>query len=300
MNTLKNYLSKAEDFLRNKKVEKPRLEAQILFAHCLNLQRYELYTNDHLPLQQEEIDDLRQWLMRKAAGEPTAYIIEKKEFFSLPLYVNSDVLIPRPETEELVEIFLKQFSLLYKPSVEQQVLDLCCGSGAIGLAILSKLPQLTMCFADVSAKAVSVCKKNFAELFSSSSDKQSEQTEYNERESQADFFVGNLFDEPTLAAKKFAAIVSNPPYVTQEEFKTLAASVKDYEPSLALQIPEEKFFEKLFAQSYSHLNEGGLFYMETNPLLITTQKKQLQEQGFKNVQILNDFASKARFLAAER
>lgn len=289
MKTLKNYLHKAEAFLREKKIEKPRLEAQILFAHRLQLKRYELYTNDHLPLKQNEVDDLRSLLVRRAQGEPTAYIIGYKEFYSYKFFVTPDVLIPRPETEELVELFLKHCS-----KAKPKVLDLCCGSGAIGISLLCQKNNLQVCFADVSFSAMQVCKKNF---FTLCENKKLEENLEAKIKKKAMFLISDLFDN---IHEQFDAIVSNPPYVTEVEFDSLPLEVKSFEPKLALKIPTEKFFEKLFLQSFAHLNKDGIFLLETNPNLIKQQENLMKEVGFSEIQIFEDLSRRPRFLLAKK
>lgn len=288
MRILKNYLQKAEVFLREKKIAKPRLEAQVLFAHRLNLKRYELYTNDHLPLKQNEIDDLRSLLVRRAKGEPIAYIIGYKEFYGHRFFVTPDVLIPRPETEELVELFLKKFA-----KSNMQILDLCCGSGAIGVSLLCQQNDLQIYFADISSKALQVCQRNFFSIC----EQLSAETTLDKNKNDVIFFNSNLFDN---IDRQFDAIISNPPYVTQEEFESLPEQIKNYEPEIALKIPEKNFFENLFSQTFLHLNDEGVFLMETNPLLIEQQKKLMQKAGFKETKIFNDLSRRQHFLFGQK
>lgn len=333
MNSLKNYLGKAEIFLREKNIAKPRLEAQILFAHRLNLKRYELYTKDHLPLEQEEIDDLRQLLVRRGKGEPSAYITGEKEFYGHTFAVNADVLIPRPESEELVELFLKKNPVVKEQEEEQtlqqevetknentkgnkiapqniqagtsdekhgneenkgsenfvsknstaKILDLCSGSGVVGCSILFERPNVHITFSDISEQALQVCKNNFGNLHP---------------QAQAEFYVSNLF--ANMQEKFFHAIVSNPPYVTHEEFAGLASTVKDFEPQIALQIPSQDFFENYFLQCYEHLYMGGCLFTETNPTLIHEQAEIMRQVGFQNIEIAQDSSFKDRFLLGWR
>lgn len=276
MTQLKDYLQKAEQFLRKKEIEKPRLEAQILFSYVLNMPRIMLYTRDEQPLERTEVDQLRELLVRKGNGEPTAYITGKKEFFSRDFVVNNSVLIPRPETEELVEI-IKSTKKEY-----DRVLDLGCGSGCLGITlVLEKIANHT-CLADLSSEALETAQLNAQQLLG---------------EEQYSLTQSDLGDN--LLDKSFDLIVTNPPYVTSAEYNKLHESVKSFEPRLALEVPDpEAFFCRLFKNSLLTLSKDGTFYMESSPTLITAQKKWALNTGFKSVRTVNDLSGKERFLIA--
>lgn len=278
MTPLKDYLHKAEQFLRKKEIEKPRLEAQILFSHVLNIPRIMLYTRDEQPLEPTEVDQLRDLLVRKGNGEPTAYITGEKEFFSRNFLVNNSVLIPRPETEELVEL-IKTTEAKY-----DKVLDLGCGSGCLGITlVLEKIAKHT-CLADLSPEALETTQRNAERLLDA------EQYSI----SQSDL-GSNLLDG------EFDLVVTNPPYVTSTEYNELHESVKNFEPRLALEVAEpEAFFCRLFKNSLLLLNADGVLYMESSPNLIATQKKWALEIGFKSVNIVKDLSGKERFLIANK
>lgn len=278
MTPLKDYLQKAEQFLRKKEIEKPRLEAQILFSHVLNMPRIMLYTRDEQPLEPTEVDQLRELLVRKGNGEPTAYITGEKEFFSRNFIVNNSVLIPRPETEELVEL-IKSTKTEY-----DKVLDLGCGSGCLGITLVLENIAKHICLADLSPEALETTQRN-AEILLDAEQYSISQSDLG----------SNLLDS------QFDLIVTNPPYVTSTEYNELHESVKNFEPRLALEVADpEAFFCRLFKNSLLLLSGPGALYMESSPTLIAAQKKWALEIGFKSVNIVKDLSGKERFLIANK
>lgn len=284
MKSLKHYLEKGEDFLRRKGIEKPRLEAQILFSHFFEYERYQLYTNDQRPLEPEEVEKLRELLVKKSEGIPTAYITGKKEFFRRDFIVNADVLIPRPETEELIELVLKENNLNNKT-----LLDIGCGSGCIGLTLaIEKKPELVM-LTDISEEALVVAKKNYEKLS-------------DEIESEIVFFESDLFSNIGEGYyESFDCIVSNPPYITPEEFENLMPQVKNFEPVKALLVEDVTgFFSKFFEQAILYLKPQAKLYLETNPAIIDLQRRLAAESGFAQITTHYDLSRKQRFFACKK
>ena len=278
MTPLKEYLHKAEQFLRQKSIEKPRLEAQILFSHVLKMPRIMLYTRDEQPLKTEEVDQLRGLLVRKGNGEPTAYITGEKEFFSRSLYVNKSVLIPRPETEELVEL-IKSTSNIY-----EKILDIGCGSGCLGITLVAEKIANCAYLTDLSQDALNTAQLNAEKIL--------EDDKYI-------LMKSDLGED--LVENEFDLIVTNPPYVTSAEYNDLEDSVKSFEPQLALEVADPKtFFCRLFKNSLLLLKEKGLLYMETSPTLIDAQLDWASDLGFKKIRKVQDLSGKERFLIAEK
>ena len=276
MSLLKDYLLKAETFLREKNIDKPRLEAQILFSHVLKMPRVNLYTSDQMPLEENEVTKLRELLVEKGKGRPTAYIIQNKEFFSLDFRVTEEVLIPRPETEELVEWVIENHREAPK------VIDLCSGSGCIGVALASRISISELVFVDISEGALQISKENLQAHQAENSNKF--------RFIQSDLL--NAFDE-----SDFDLIVSNPPYIPRVEYEQLDVSVKNFEPRLALLVEEPvALFERLALQACKALKSGGYLYLETNPSLLNLTGKSLEKAGFINIETKHDLSGKERFV----
>ncbi len=281
MQTLLELLRKGEDFLRKKGIEKPRLEAQLIFAHILKMSRIELFMHEQKPLTSEETAALREALLQRAAGKPTAYILSEKYFYGRPFFVSPNVLIPRPETEELVELALQQ-NLAGK-----NILDLCCGSGCIGITLALETPLAVIDFSDISAPALEITKKNFEFLITQQ-----------EKVPKSHFIQSDLLDTIVTQRKNYYdMVISNPPYVLPEEYEKLDPEVRDHEPAIALVVHNPvAFFSTMFARSFAVLHSGGTLLIETSPNLIELQQLLLKEMGFTDVHYFADLAGKNRFL----
>ncbi len=277
VNTLGDLLKKSEDFLRRKGIEKPRAEAQILFAHALKLQRYQLITEDAKPLTESEVATLRELIKQKSLGTPTAYLTGTKNFFGRDFAVSQYTLIPRPETEELVSWILSKYS----KDEALSILDLGTGTGCIGITLGLELVNSQITLSDISEGALETARENA-------------ETSLGNR---VEYIVSDLF-EGIPSSKKFSLIVSNPPYIPAEEYSVLSASVKEHEPKTALLIPEPAFFEKLFSGTKKYLSETGNFFLETNPSLIESQIALLKKIGFAEVEMRRDYSDRQHFLRA--
>ena len=191
----------------------PRLDAEVLLAHLLKTDRVGVYTRYDQPLSEDERRDFREMVKRRIKREPVAYITGHKEFFSLDFLVEPGVLIPRPETEILVEMALELRSGFAK---EISILDLGTGSGNIAITLAHRLPadKLTAC--DISPDAVRIARENARRLGVGS----------------VEFLQGDLFKP--VRGRRFDIIISNPPYVSLKESETLEPEIREYEPKMAL------------------------------------------------------------------
>lgn len=190
----------------------PRLDAEVLLSHFLKIDRLVLITEPQRSLTEDEVRDFIFWVERRTLGEPVAYITGRKEFWSLPFEVNPDVLIPRPETELLVEETIKEAA----GSKEIRILDLGTGSGAIAVALAHELRNATLVATDISPMALMTAERN---------------ARTNGVADRITFLLGDLLS-PVVGF--FDIIVSNPPYISEEDFPLLPVGVKGYEPSSAL------------------------------------------------------------------
>ncbi len=216
--TIQKLLNWVAEYLKNKGVDSPRLSAEILLSSVLGLKRIELYTQFEKIVTEEQLAGLHDLVERAGKHEPIAYLAGKTGFYSLELDITADCMIPRPETELLVE---RAIEFLRTRSGKQFVCDLCTGSGCIAVAIARNYHDCQIIATDICDAALSVAAKN---------------VEKHGLKERIKLLCGDLFDPimPQLDVEKFDLIVCNPPYVSAAEFEKLDKNVKDYEPKLAL------------------------------------------------------------------
>lgn len=223
-----------------------RLEAQVLLAFVLGCKRIELYTNFDRPMGEDELAAYRALIRRRLAGEPLAYLVGEHEFWALPLWITPAVLVPRADTETLVEVALARGGATTAKPGHGRLLDLCTGSGALAVSLLHELPELTAVATDVSPEALAVARRN---------------AERHQLEARLDVRLGDLWAPVT--GERFDVIVSNPPYVRRQEIDALSPEVRA-EPRLALDGGDDglAFYRRLAAGAREHLTPGGLLAVE--------------------------------------
>jgi release factor glutamine methyltransferase len=244
-------LQRAAQFLSQKGVPNPRLDAEVLLSHVLGCRRIDLYLRHDQPLRDDEIDSFRELIRRRGRREPVAYITGQKEFWSLTFTVNSAVLIPRPETELLVELSIRFIRRLRE---EKQgpisVLDVGTGCGAIALAIASETDEgVSIVATDVSSEALKVASQNASAL---------------NLHHRVCLLQGDLFSPLVGSQGEFHLIVSNPPYIARSEFAGLPPEVRDFEPRLALDGGEDglHFIRSLLEEGPLWLDPTGAMFLE--------------------------------------
>jgi len=205
-------------YFKSHRIEQARAAAEILLAHTLGVGRIDLYIQYDRPLESRELEIFKGFVQRRMRREPVAYIVGKKEFWSMDLKVTSDVLIPRPDTETLVETAFTIVPPEPGPS-PLKILDLGTGSGAIVLAIASERPSHSFYAVDRSEKALAVARDN---------------ARMRELDKSITFLQGNWFDPVRDLGRYFDVILSNPPYVSSHEFEVLPPEITQYEPIEAL------------------------------------------------------------------
>ncbi len=203
----------ATDYLTEKNVNTPRLSVELLLAEVLSCKRLDLYLMYERPLNNEELANFKPMLLRRAKHEPIQYITGWTNFFGLRVDVSPSTLIPRPETEQLVELFLE----LHKDQDTGAVLDIGTGSGCIALAIKQEKPNWNVFGFDISDEALKMARKNADVL-----------------NLDVHFFRDDLFNPKQIPNLSFDCIISNPPYIHPAEKNTIDIEVKSYEPSIAL------------------------------------------------------------------
>lgn len=238
--TIKEMLSKGMIMLKGNNVDSPKLKARLLLQYILKKTRQYLIVYDN-----EEVGKKEQWeyfvnIEKLTKGIPLQHITHQQEFMKMNFYVDENVLIPRPDTEILVEEVIKIASKINEP----KILDLCTGSGAIAISIAKNLPNAEIYAIDISSKAIEIAKKNAREL-----------------DANVKFIKSNLFDK--LDKMKFDIIVSNPPYIKKDVIKSLSKEVKN-EPELALDggIDGLDFYKKITSQAIEYLKFGSYLCYE--------------------------------------
>jgi release factor glutamine methyltransferase len=287
--TVRRLLEWTTGFFTRKKLDPPRLSAELLLAHVLGVPRIKLYTDYERPLGELELARFRQLVKRAAEQEPIAYLTGRAHFFNLEFDVTRDVLIPRPNTETIVENVLQLAR--YQPGMESpRVLDLCTGSGCIAAAIAHHLKTATVLATDLSAAAVAVAKRNIERLGLSG---------------RVTIELGDLFEplSRVVDARPFDLIVSNPPYIASEDVEKLDRSVKDYEPRIALDGGPDGFsvLRRILEGAGERLVPGGRLYLEIQfnhgPSALELGR---QYESFEDVRVLKDNAGHDRVLTAKR
>ena len=285
--TTQRLLNWITDYFTKKGVDSPRLSAELLLCHVLGLERIQLYTFFDRTVGTSDLDALHGLVKRAGAHEPVAYLVERCEFYSLSLAITSDCLIPRPETEELVE---RAVLFLRGRSGPQAVLDLCTGSGCIAAAIAKNVPEAAVTATDVCEAALSVAARNIEALA------------LTERVRLA---AGDLFDPVIkgLDAPAFDVIVSNPPYVSIAEYESLDTNVKDYEPRQALLAGADglNVYRRIAAQVGEFLKPDGALILEIGYTQGAAVRELLESTGlFQQIRIDNDLAGHERMVIAQR
>ena len=224
-----------------------------------------LYASPELESQVRSLVD------RHLAGEPVAYLIGEWEFYGLPLDISRDVLIPRPDTEVLAGQAIEYIQTLG----ECRVLDLCAGSGCIGLAVASQAPQARVVLGEYSDAALKICRQNIRR---------------NGLTGRVVPMQADAREKPERALGEFQCIVSNPPYIPRADLETLDASVKDYEPHLALDGGEDglDFYQTISGKWKEALAPGGRLYFEVGIGQADTVLRIMRAQGFGDIQIVKD------------
>jgi release factor glutamine methyltransferase len=273
--TIGEVLRRSTDHLGGKGIEQPRVNAERLLGHALGMERVELYMHLDRPLTPSELDDVRALLARRAAGEPLQYVLGEWGFRRLTLRVDARALIPRPETETLVERCLALLDGAEAP----RVLDVGAGSGAVALALADEHPGARVTAIDVSEDALSLAREN-AELTGLA----------------VELLCHDLF--AGLPGDGWDLVVSNPPYVRDDERASLAREVADWEPGLALF--DRGHTEALVRHAARALRPGGALAVETHEDGASAVAVLLDREGYVAVRTTQDLAGRDRVVEGRR
>lgn len=236
--------------------------------------------NAEKTLSESELLKFHFTLKELRSGKPLQYVLGETEFYGLKFLLNENVLIPRPETEELVHLVINvcKENKITQPSI----LDIGTGSGCIPVVFKKNIPDADVSSTDVSEKALAVAKKN-AEL----------------NEVNVNFILHDILSEKELSKTKFDIIISNPPYIPLSEKKTMNKNVKDFEPELALFIPDEDplvFYRKIILFANGNLNKYGKLFFEVHENHAAEVKRLMEKNNFTAVEIIKDMQGKERIV----
>ena len=264
-------------------IDTPELDAALLFAKLMQINRTELLLRANETISEEIRENYTQLLLRRINGECVAYILGRKEFRGLDFNVNPNVLVPRPDTEILVEAVLEKINSR-QTQESLTVLDLCTGSGAVAVSLRNECPFLQITASDISAQALETAAVNAKRLLDNAADS-------------VVFIQSDLFEN---IHSKFNLIVSNPPYVLSSEIENLAPELRR-EPVLALDGGADglKIITKIINQSPKYLFPGGFLFLEASPEQMPVIKNLLMAHNFTEISLRRDLAGLERVISGK-
>jgi release factor glutamine methyltransferase len=269
------------EYLASKGVESPRLNCELMICYVLKTDRLGVYTNFEKPLSKPELELLRSCFSRRAAREPIQYITGTVNFMGYELMVDKNVLIPRPETEELVDLCLKNITL----GAKHRILDIGSGSGCIAIALADRHHGAEVISIDIDAGAIFVAEKNA----------KSHNLE------NVQFKLLDILSADPSSIGTFDIIISNPPYISNADYEQLEPELRVYEPKISLtDFSDGLTFYRLYASIYkSLLNENGKFFLELGFGQDNEVKMLFENMGYQ-VEIFKDMSGIERFIEGQR
>jgi release factor glutamine methyltransferase len=270
--TIEAVLRWAADDFRARGIDNPRLDAEVLLAHALATTRIQLVVDSKRPLALDELARYRELIKRRRAHEPVAYVLGVREFYGRAFRVDERVLVPRPDTETLVEVALERTRAV---SMSMRALDLCTGSGCVAITLARERPTSCVFACDLSPDAIAVASENAMRLGA-----------YN-----VALCTGDLYDaiEP---AHRFDVVTANPPYIASGEVPSLAADVRDFEPRFALDggVDGLAVVRRIVAGAPARLVAGGVLAVEVGAGQAASVAALFEAAGFACVQAKRDYA----------
>lgn len=278
--TIRRVLAWAVDDLKKRGFTSPRLDAELLLCHVLGQDRIRLILDAERPLQKAELGRYRELFQRRRAGEPVAYLLGVREFYGRPFRVDHRVLIPRPDTETLVEVALVRTKHL---DLCARVLDLCTGSGCVAISLAKERPTTCVLGLDVSPDAVDVARENAMRLGA-----------VNCTIGQSD-----LFAAVASTHARFDLITANPPYIPDAEIPSLDIDIRGFEPHLALAGGDDglSIVRRIVSEAPGHLASGGVLAAEVMTGQASAVCELFEQQGFSDIQIKKDLGGRERVVS---
>ena len=283
MITVLESINLSSQYLSQKGIESPRTNAELLLADILHCKRLDLYLSFERPLSEDEVKKFRDYIKRRGHFEPLQYIVGKVEFCGLEFKVNPSVLIPRPETELMVESILNQFSKEQKLII----LDVGSGSGNIAIALAANLPQSKIISTDISEEALQVGKEN------------SEKHLVFDR---IKFVKHDILKNDLNNFPMFDIVVSNPPYVSKESYLTLQNEIKNFEPAVAVTDNKDgfTFYREISSKVSVKLKENGKLFFEVAQGQSEEVIEIMTNNKFRNIGVIKDYQNIDRVIFGEK
>ncbi|MBP9120443.1 MAG: peptide chain release factor N(5)-glutamine methyltransferase [Ignavibacterium sp.] len=282
MITVLEVIKLSTEYLQKKGVESPRANAEILLAEILKCKRLELYLAFDKPLAENEVQVYREAIRKRGLRIPLQYIVGNVEFYGLKLIVNENVLIPRPETELLVEKIINDSD----KSNNLKILDIGVGSGNISLSISKNLPNSKVVAIDISKTALDVANQN---------------AEINSLQDRIEFRLFDIMNDNLNSLGKFDLIVSNPPYVSENDYESLEPELKNHEPKIALTDNSNgiSFYKHIVEASDQLLKKPGKIYFELGIDQSAQVQEYFKQNNFTNIKITKDYSGIERIICGE-
>ena len=315
--TVREAIQTGAEYLRQAGIDSARLDAEVLLRDVLGMEQTDFYLSMEEAMDAAAEREFQKLLLRRAGREPVAYITGHKEFWSLDFIVTPDVLIPRPETELLVELALARATIVApRPSLSPvsggegkreggrdsrsdafarldskpplKILDLGTGSGAIAVSLAKELPQARVCAVDISSAAVEIARLN---------------ARRHGVEERMECFRGDLFEPVTEEREGYDLIVANPPYIRSGELAGLALEIREWEPIMALDGGADGllYYRRIIAGAGDYLKAGGSILLELGDAMGEAVARLFADSGsFESAQVYRDYAGKERVIAAAK
>lgn len=277
------YLDTRRALLATEDPQTAGMMARQLLCHATGKTQEEILAHRELYASQQAVEEVEAMLQRLLTGEPLAYVLGEWEFYGLPLKVTPDVLIPRDDTCAVTELAIRRGLFLRQ---DPRVLDLCCGSGCIGLAVASRVKDAKVTLADLSRQALTIAKENAAR---------------NKLSGRVRCVQADAMQKPSAFLGKFDMIVSNPPYVTAQEMTELPHSVRDFEPEMALFGGEDglDFYRAIAGNFTAALKPGGYLCLEFGMGQADAVCEILEENGYTILERTRDYNDRERAVLAQ-
>jgi len=279
MLTVLDAINLSAEYLKKKNIESPRINAEHLLSHVLKRKRLELYLSFDKPLNEDETNLYRELIRRRGTTEPLQYILGSVEFYGLEFHVTRDVLIPRPETEILVEKIIESFD----KNSHLKILDIGTGSGNIAISLAKNFDNAEVTGIDVSGEALTIAKEN---------------SRINDVNGKVKFGILDVLNQNITPEVKYDVIVSNPPYVSVKEYPELRPELNVYEPRIALTDENDglNFYRVISEKSKKILKKEGQMFFEIGQGQSEEIKNILERNKFSDIKIFKDYSDIERVI----
>jgi release factor glutamine methyltransferase len=283
MITVLEAINLSAEYLAKKGIESPRINAELLLANIIGCKRLDLYLAFDRPLSDPELNNYRELIKRRASFEPLQYIVGTIEFYGLEIKVNPSVLIPRPETEVLVEYIIKKLSDIGK----LDILEIGCGSGNIAISLAFHLKQAKIITTDISEAALKLAEENSSLLGVSD---------------RINFINHNILNDDLDKFPSFDAIVSNPPYVAKDDYSSLQKEIRNFEPRFAVTDESDglTFYRAISQKAFSQLKSNGFLFFEMAQGQHDEVRIIMMNNNFTNIEVIKDYQNIERIISGEK